>query len=296
MKSFIKFISLVFITLLFVTHITPIHADDSYQMLAPLPVVSNATGSAGLGTYIPNVVKLAIGIAGALAVIRIIMGGIKYMSTDAFDGKSDAKETINNAIIGLLLAMSAYIILYTVNPKLVTFDFSVAGLRVGAPIDTTVVTSTTVVTGPSAGVAWPSDSTDRTNLTNLHITINNFNCAKVGDVGCTSVESMGQSVINGLEKLKKGCGCVVEITGGTEYWLHGNRSTEIDLNKTQHKPGGTVVDLSLSNEPMNIFIRTHGTPAKGTDCTTGTERYNFQGGLYVNEQIDNNSPHWHVCF
>jgi len=109
---------------------------DGYCMLAPLEGVSDTTGRVNLNTYIPAMFKLAIGIAGALAVLRIIIGGIKYMTTDAFGEKGDAKETIRNALIGLLLAISAYTILYTVNPKLVNFDFSIEGLKVGPAIDT----------------------------------------------------------------------------------------------------------------------------------------------------------------
>jgi hypothetical protein len=109
---------------------------DGYCPITALPVITNDAGKVNINTFIPGVVKLAIGIAGALAVLRIIMGGITYMTSDAFDKKSDAKDTIRNALIGLLLAMSAYIILYTINPKLVQFDFSIAGLKIGAPIGT----------------------------------------------------------------------------------------------------------------------------------------------------------------
>ncbi len=131
-----------FFTSLFVVYclllITPVQAAEPapYQMLAELPLVVEKAAGLDINTYIPNMVKLVIGIAGALAILRIIFGGIQYMTSDAFDKKSSAKETINNALLGLLLAMSAYIILRTVNPKLVEFDFSVAGLKVGAPIST----------------------------------------------------------------------------------------------------------------------------------------------------------------
>lgn len=151
MKSFFKFFAFTFITLVFLVNVVPVHAQstcipgpDGYCPLTALPGISKdaTTPNVNINTYIPGVIKLIIGIAGALAVLRIMMGGIKYMTSDAFESKSDAKETINNALIGLLLAISAYIILYTLNPNLVTFQFNIAGLRVGAPISTNMGTTT----------------------------------------------------------------------------------------------------------------------------------------------------------
>jgi hypothetical protein len=153
MKSFSKFLLFTFVSLIFVSNVHFVQAqtptdsastqttntDNSYTLLEPLPLggdLTQASKTVDLGTYIPALVKLIIGIAGALAVLRIVMGGITYMTSDAFDKKSDAKETINNAIIGLLLAMSAYVILYTINPNLVNFNISVNGLKVGSALNT----------------------------------------------------------------------------------------------------------------------------------------------------------------
>lgn len=75
--------------------------------------------------YIQGVFTLIIALAGVLAVVMIIIGGVKYLSSEAFTDKSDAKSTITNAIIGLLLAISSWLILYTINPKLVEFDLTI---------------------------------------------------------------------------------------------------------------------------------------------------------------------------
>ncbi len=79
-----------------------------YQLLAPLPgyVKTTAENKTTAGPYIEGIFTLVIALAGGLAVLKIIFGGIKYMSTDAFSGKSEAKGTIENAIWGLLLAIS----------------------------------------------------------------------------------------------------------------------------------------------------------------------------------------------
>ncbi len=101
-----------------------------YKLLEPLPgYVPGPTTTAG--PYIEGFFILIIAVAGGLAVLRIIFGGIKYMSTDAFGEKSEAKTIIEGAIWGLLLTISAWLILYTVNPKLVDFNFTITPQPIG---------------------------------------------------------------------------------------------------------------------------------------------------------------------
>lgn len=111
-----------------------------YQLLAPIPglLKSGSSNMTDFSTYIPNLVKLVIGLAGGFAVLRIIMGGFLYVSSDAFGKKSEAKETIQNALIGLLLAMSAYVILYTINPKLVDIGFTLQGVGSSKPLSSEI--------------------------------------------------------------------------------------------------------------------------------------------------------------
>lgn len=69
--------------------------------------------------------QLLIGIAAALAVIMIVIGGIEYMSTDAISGKSDGRKKIENALWGLALAISSYLILSTIDPYFLNSDIDV---------------------------------------------------------------------------------------------------------------------------------------------------------------------------
>jgi hypothetical protein len=110
--------------------------------LAYTPLVSDfpiqASGTGNLGAYINTVITFAIGLAGILAVIMIIIGGLQYVSTDAWSGKSDGKNKIMAALGGLVLALASYMILNTVNPTLtdLTFDIkTITGLsKSGAQI------------------------------------------------------------------------------------------------------------------------------------------------------------------
>ncbi|MEX0919414.1 MAG: pilin, partial [Parcubacteria group bacterium] len=112
-----------------------------YQVLEPLPgtyeIDSEGEEVTTASRYIAGIFTLIIGLAGALAVVMIIIGGIQYMSTDAMSGKSEAKSTISNALWGLVLAMSAWIILNTIDESLVEFDLNLERI----PITERTITS-----------------------------------------------------------------------------------------------------------------------------------------------------------
>src|SRR3989338_1982556 len=144
---------------------TPMLAQTEYTVLAPLPLdKSGCTGSANevckvdAKKYIEGFFTLMIAVAGGLAVLVIIFGGIKYMSTDAFQGKSDAKQTIEHAIWGLLLAISAWLILNTINPNLVNFNFNVAVQPIPAVTGTGAPACSTCVTFASLGIPTSGDA------------------------------------------------------------------------------------------------------------------------------------------
>lgn len=99
----------------------------TYEPLVELPLqpdkffTSGVSSETGLIKYLTNIFKIGIGIAGLLAVIMIMYGGIIYMSTDSFTGKSEGKEIIKNALLGLMLALISWLILNTINPDILSF-------------------------------------------------------------------------------------------------------------------------------------------------------------------------------
>src|SRR5690606_22709225 len=62
--------------------------------------------------------------AGILAVIMITLGGIQYMTTDAISGKTEGKAVITRALLGLMLALASWLILYTINPNILNFSLN----------------------------------------------------------------------------------------------------------------------------------------------------------------------------
>ncbi len=76
---------------------------------------STATISAGL----TNIINILLGIIGGLAVIFIIIGGIQMITSAGEPLKyKQARETILYAVIGLVVALSAYAIVSFIAGKL----------------------------------------------------------------------------------------------------------------------------------------------------------------------------------
>ena len=136
-------IFIVFVFILAVTAIAPLisqaqttnNVPASYTLLAPIPLGNSGTPvssvtvgcdangkNCGIQQYVVDVLNLIYGMATVLAIIVIIIGGIQYMSTDAISGKQDGKKRINDALWGLLIVICSYIILYTINPNLVSLN------------------------------------------------------------------------------------------------------------------------------------------------------------------------------
>src|SRR3989344_3440180 len=93
-----------------------------YDPISPIPGIVFEGQSPE--TYLQNVFRFGIGLAGIFAVIMLIICGFTYVTTESFTGKGDAKQCILSALGGLLLVFGAWLILNTINPALVKFDFS----------------------------------------------------------------------------------------------------------------------------------------------------------------------------
>lgn len=105
---------------------------DCQELLAPLPGFGDRVDeNLGLGEYINTLLQMVIGFMGIIAVLMIIAAGVKYMTTENFGGKADAKATITNAFLGLLIAVSIFIILRTINPDLLNLDVGIENVEIG---------------------------------------------------------------------------------------------------------------------------------------------------------------------
>lgn len=122
---------------------------DAIRLNIQIPGVTEKIGDAhyikNLGCYIVGIYRYFASIAGILAAVMIMYGGIKYVISFGSQQKiADAKETIVAAMLGLALTLSSYMILYFINPNLVKLD-----LNLGAGIE-----------GVYSDTIWCEDYTD----------------------------------------------------------------------------------------------------------------------------------------
>ena len=72
--------------------------------------------------YINALYILSISVAAFLAVARIILAGVQYMLSDVITDKSAARKQITGALLGLLIVISAVLVLETINPQLTNWS------------------------------------------------------------------------------------------------------------------------------------------------------------------------------
>jgi hypothetical protein len=87
----------------------------------PLIETGLQTGE-GFGDFINNLYYLSIGLAALLAVIKIVIAGVKWMLSDIVTDKSQAKNDIRGSLVGLLIIISAVLVLNIINPSLVNIN------------------------------------------------------------------------------------------------------------------------------------------------------------------------------
>lgn len=109
-------------------------------LLLPLSVwgqtqtLVNLPGAEGdFNTYINSIYTLAISIAALLAVIKIVIAGVKWMTTDVVSSKGDAKKDIQGALFGLLVIIGAVIILTVINPNLLEVNLTMREMQTPDP-------------------------------------------------------------------------------------------------------------------------------------------------------------------
>ena len=95
---------------------------SEFVPLQEIPGVIDVETAKSPSKFFNGLFKFGIIIAGFLTVVMIAVGGIQYMSTDAIHGKSEGRERITYALMGLLLILFSWILLNTINPDILNFD------------------------------------------------------------------------------------------------------------------------------------------------------------------------------
>jgi len=100
--------------------------DIVFSLQIPIPGLDAQTftiNGDSLGTYIAAFYRFAVGALAIISVVVIMIGGFQWlMAAGISERAANAKDKIMNAVVGLILALTSYLLLNTVNPNLVNFQ------------------------------------------------------------------------------------------------------------------------------------------------------------------------------
>ncbi len=98
----------------------------TYIPLEPLPCPSGPCDQSGTNfpAFVSTIFKVLIGFGGLFAVVMIVIAGIGYMLSESALDTSKAKARAQAALWGLLLLAVSWLILWTINPKLLEFNLT----------------------------------------------------------------------------------------------------------------------------------------------------------------------------
>lgn len=87
-----------------------------YQPLVNIPGLPSG-GVVDISAYLVGLYNFLLSIVGILAVIMLIIGGMRYITAAGSGGSvTGAKESIRDALLGLILALMSWVIVSTINP------------------------------------------------------------------------------------------------------------------------------------------------------------------------------------
>lgn len=112
----------IFVTLLLVPILSFAETLQPYVPLVTIPGVTN-TGFGNLPQYLNQLYLALIAIGALIAVVKIIMAGVKWSFSGIVTDKAAAKSDIKGALLGLAILLAPYVVLKEINPELTNFNF-----------------------------------------------------------------------------------------------------------------------------------------------------------------------------
>lgn len=305
--------------------------DIPYTPLAKLPLGKEGAllDTYTISTYLSGMFKLIIALGAAFAVLMGITGGIQYVASGISpSARSGAKERITNAIIGLVIVLTSYLILNTIDPKLVAFNFQlppIEGTRAvvapevvgksiflqssnncervcgpgstcmsftnetGVTVSECQPTPPTACVRPQTGTAWPSDAYERGVLGKMNINVNKANCTTIGQSDCSSVCGLEPGVMNALGELK--VRCEEKMKAHCPIYVSG--ATEYWLHKSHGD--NRKVDLGMNVKtptPFDKYVRSSIPLGNVKGCgLQNVPHWAIGSTIFADE-----GNHWHACF
>ena len=124
-KKSLRILSYTLCALVFITPALVL-AQGTFVPLEPISTTKSGDlyGSGGdISTFLNNLFKFALAIGAIGAVLRLAYAGYLYMgAADMWSSKSEAKKVMGDVTLGLLLLLSIWLILYQINPDILTLN------------------------------------------------------------------------------------------------------------------------------------------------------------------------------
>lgn len=125
------------------------------NLAAVVPGLEFLGGTPGdTGGLIARLFVFGLSLVGISALIMFVFSGVVYMTAgDSQARTNQAKSMMGNAVFGLVLALVSYLILYTINPDVVTRGFPKPGaIKPAAPESAPGATGGTTL--PAGTTGW----------------------------------------------------------------------------------------------------------------------------------------------
>ncbi len=240
-KKLFLWIFLIFLNLPALKVFAAAAVTQTYTPLEPNALPGVTESAANLGSFLGSVFNFGIAAAVVLALIMIIWGGIEYMTTDAWMKKGEGKKRITDALLGLGLALVSWLLLYIINPNLVTYNGNLL-LNPATPAKTS---QTAPITNNAAGSQSTASQT------------NSANTNPTGSSGCPGPACIDAS---GMLACKDTSKCYLDGTFANELAIslagQNARVTEAYPPTTEHESAchqnGTCADVNLLNSDTNV--------------------------------------------
>jgi hypothetical protein len=147
----------------------------------PLVGIPGLSATPTMGEFVNALYILAISLAALLAVVKLIIAGTKYMLSDVVTNKQDALNDIQGSLIGLLIVISAVLVLQIINPGLRNLNIFDNIIQASAPPP--VSSGPTVYSSGPTTVTGPVNSIVAAQPPPIVVTSNSLQPAVTPDVG-----------------------------------------------------------------------------------------------------------------
>jgi len=242
----------------------------------------------GMVTYISFLYTFVLGFVGIAGFASLVFWGAVWAGSGIIDKKRQAIDGIKNSLTGIAIALTAFIILNTINPDLTVIKLP------GLP--DVKITSKELLPDLSGIILTEDGNLTREQLQEATRNQISFVGSKTNDecnplcktdCGCTSMRFLPKTANDGLIALARSAGPIT-VTGGTENYKIS--STGKPVHQT-HGYNNAVIDLRF-DERLNTLI-TRGTRLPNT--SKGEPEYRITIGRIIVRAVQEKN-HWHLVF